>query len=126
MFIKIPRPAKVVARLEPPKLTSGSVLPAKGTRPTITAMLMEASSVIHSVMPAASKEPNISGARRAMSMPRHKMRPKINSVSKTPISPSSSPMTAKMLSVGGTGRPVSLVSDWPRPTPNQPPCTKAS
>ncbi len=71
--MRMPSAASVVTMLEPPKLTKGSALPANGTRPTMTAMLMKASRVIQSVMPAASSEPNISGARRAMTMPRQRM-----------------------------------------------------
>ncbi len=54
--------ASVESRFEPPALTKGRALPAKGSKPTITAMLMEASMTIQKVSPAAITEPSESGA----------------------------------------------------------------
>lgn len=54
---------------EPPALTKGRVMPVTGMRLTTTAMLMKAWAVSQTVMPAASRPPNVSGALRAMRMP---------------------------------------------------------
>lgn len=57
-------------RFEPPALTKGNAFPAKGSSPTMTIMLMPASSPIQITRPVASKVPSISGARRAIKKPR--------------------------------------------------------
>jgi hypothetical protein len=62
-------------KLEPPALMKGRVFPAKGNRPTITAMLMMASIAIQKVSPAATSVPRMSGAFWAIRSPRQMMTP---------------------------------------------------
>ncbi len=54
---------------EPPALMNGSVIPVTGMSATITAMLMNACTVSHVVMPAASSAPKVSGAASATRKP---------------------------------------------------------
>ena len=122
----MPIAARDDTRLEPPELMKGSAFPAKGSNPTITVMLISASRPIQITRPVASRVPSMSGARRAMTKPRQTSSRVQADQQRAPNSPSSSTMTAKMLSVGGTGRPVSLDVALPMPTPNQPPLTMAS
>ena len=67
---RIPTAAKLTSSDEPPALTNGSVMPVIGSSTTTTPMLMKAWSVSQAVMPTASRAPNVSGAARAMRMPR--------------------------------------------------------
>jgi len=113
-------------KLDPPALIKGSASPAKGMRPTITAMLIAAWIPMEMASPEAINVPSMSGARPAMTKPRQIRRPYKMIKTSAPASPSSSTITAKMLSVGGTGKPVSFDSPLPMPTPNQPPLTMAS
>lgn len=66
----MPTAAKLTRSDEPPAETNGSGMPVTGIRPTTTAMLMNAWMVIQAVIPAASSAPNVSGAPRAVRMPR--------------------------------------------------------
>src|SRR3989337_567722 len=126
IFKRIPIAARETIRFEPPALIKGKAFPANGTKPTITAILINASKASQILNPAAINLPNPSGALWEIFRPRH-----INKRYKTtrpdaPKNPVSSPTTAQILSVGGTGKPVSFVLAWPIPTPSQPPLTKAS
>ena len=55
---------------DPPALMNGSGMPVTGTRPTTTPMFTNAWTQIQAVMPIASSAPNVSGAPRAVRMPR--------------------------------------------------------
>lgn len=66
----MPTAAKLMTRLDPPAETNGSGIPVTGMSPTTTAMLMNAWMQIQEVIPAASSAPNVSGAPRAVRMPR--------------------------------------------------------
>ena len=70
MFIRIPIAASETTRFEPPALMKGKALPANGIKPTITDILINASMPIQSASPEANKVPSMSGARRAITMPR--------------------------------------------------------
>ena len=92
----------------------------------MTIMLMPASSPIQITRPVAISVPSMSGARRAITSPRQTI-PAYRRISPiAPSKPSSYTTTAKMLSVGGTGRPVNLDCARPMPTPKTPPLTTAS
>lgn len=54
---------------EPPALMKGRVMPVIGKRATTTPMLMNAWADNQMVIPAASSDPNVSGAARATRMP---------------------------------------------------------
>ncbi len=71
MFSRMPMAARHDTRFDPPELTNGRALPANGSSPTITIMLMLASRPIQITSPAAISVPSMSGARLAISMPRH-------------------------------------------------------
>src|SRR3990172_8309939 len=120
-FIMIPTAATDTIRLEPPALINGSAFPANGSSASITDMLMKASMTNQRLKPATISDPSPSGARRAIPMPRQKIMAYKPTSIVAPITPVSSPTTAKMLSVGGTGRPGNLVLAFPIPTPKQPP-----
>src|SRR5688572_20464256 len=126
MLNKIPNAARVVTKFEPPELINGSALPANGNKPTITAILINASIPIQITKPDASNVPSISGARRAITSPRQTNKPYKPINITAPNQPNSSTTTAKILSVGGTGNPVTFDNELPMPTPNQPPLTMAS
>ena len=70
MDSRIPAAAKLTSSDEPPALMNGSVIPVTGSSATTTAMLMNAWMHSHPVIPAASRAPNVSGAARAILMPR--------------------------------------------------------
>lgn len=57
----IPIPAMVMVKLDPPELMNGRALPAKGINPTITNMLMKASVTNQTLIPPASRAPNLFG-----------------------------------------------------------------
>jgi len=126
MFKIIPTEAKTTIKLDPPELINGRAFPAKGSKPTITNILINASIASQKVSPPHKSSPNPSGALRVIIQPRHKNTIyKITSIP-APNTPVSSPTTAKTLSVCGNGSPFSLVCDLPIPTPSQPPRMKAS
>ena len=95
----MPIPAKVMVKLDPPELMKGRALPAKGINPTITNMLINASVTNHTLIPLASKAPNLSVELRAIRSPRHKRNRNMPITADAPTTPNSSPTTAKMLSV---------------------------
>ena len=109
---------RVDIRFEPPALTNGRALPATGIRPMIMVMLMSASIMIQKVNPAAMTEPSRSGALEAITRPRQSRMPYRPIRHNAPNKPSSSTITAKMLSVAEKGRPINLVVAFPMPTPN--------
>lgn len=65
----MPAAAKLTSSDEPPALMNGRVIPVTGTRATTTAMLMKAWMHSQPVIPAASRAPNVSGARSAVRIP---------------------------------------------------------
>ncbi len=79
-------------------------MPLVGISPSTTLMLTNACTAIIVVRPSATNEPNVSSARSAIRRPRHAIRQKQIRTPVAPMSPSSSPMTAKMKSVCGSGR----------------------
>lgn len=66
---RIPTAAKLTTSDVPPALTNGSVMPVTGISATTTAMLTKAWKHSQIVIPAASRAPNVSGARRAVRRP---------------------------------------------------------
>ena len=64
-----PAAAKLTRSEEPPALMNGSVMPVTGSSATTTATLMNAWKHSQAVMPAASRAPKVSGARRAVRIP---------------------------------------------------------
>ena len=66
----MPTAAKLITSDEPPAETKGSGMPVTGMRPTTTPMLMNAWMQIQAVTPAASSEPNVSGAPSEVRIPR--------------------------------------------------------
>jgi hypothetical protein len=66
---RIPIAAKLMMSDEPPALMKGRVMPVTGKRATTTPMLMNAWRHSQPVMPAASRAPNVSGARRDTRIP---------------------------------------------------------
>ena len=88
----------------PPAEMNGSGMPVTGNSPTTTPMLMNAWMLIQDVMPPASSAPNVSGARRAVRMPRYANARKSTTTTAPPTSPNSSPMMAKMKSFQAFGR----------------------
>jgi len=64
-----PTAAKFTTSDEPPWETNGRVMPVTGIKASTTQMLMIAWKVIQAVMPAASRPPKVSGARRAVLIP---------------------------------------------------------
>ncbi len=79
-------------------------MPFVGISPSTTLMFTNACTAIIVVSPSATNDPNVSSARIAIRRPRHAMRQKQISTPVAPTRPSSSPMTAKMKSVCGSGR----------------------
>jgi hypothetical protein len=110
----------------PPAEMNGSGMPVTGNSPTTTPMLMNAWMLIQDVMPPASSAPNVSGARRAVRMPRYANARNNTMTTAPPTRPNSSPMIAKMKSFEALGRnspPASRLS--PRPAPVMPPSASA-
>ncbi len=96
-----------------------------GSRPTTAPMLMTACPTTHTVAPAAISAPNRSGARSAARVPSTPKATNSPITRKQPISPSSSPMMAKMKSVCALGRKFHLARPAPSPTPVRPPLPSA-
>lgn len=65
----MPAAAKLTISDEPPALMNGSVMPVTGISAITTAMLTNACRHSHAVIPAASRAPNVSGARSAVRIP---------------------------------------------------------
>ena len=83
---------------------NGRVIPVTGSNATTTAMLMNAWRQSQAVMPAASRAPNVSGARIAVRIPaRARTRNRVITAA-APTNPNSSPMIAKMKSFQAFGR----------------------
>ena len=84
-------------------------------------MFINASKAIQVVIPAARQVPKRSGARSEARYPRtaKKRNPAMTRV--VPISPVSSPTMAKMKSVCASGNHPYFSTEWPMPTPKNPP-----
>lgn len=65
----MPTAARLMVSDEPPALMNGRVMPVTGIRATTTPMLMNAWMHSQAVMPAASSDPNVSGAASETRMP---------------------------------------------------------
>ena len=65
----MPIAAKLTTSDVPPALTNGRVIPVTGRSATTTPMLMNAWKHSQIVIPAASRAPKVSGARRAVLIP---------------------------------------------------------
>ena len=104
MLRRTPTPASMMTRLEPPYETNGSGIPVSGATPIAAAMLIAAWPQTSAVIPAASRFAN--GSRQAMASrtPAYAKAVKAINTRVTPTRPSSSPMTAKIMSVCASGR----------------------
>ena len=101
---RTPTAAKLTTSDEPPALMNGSVMPVTGSSATTTPMLMKACRQSHAVIPAASRAPNVSGARSAVRIPDTARIPNRAMTTSAPANPNSSPMIAKMKSFHAFGR----------------------
>jgi len=108
-------------RLEPPYETNGSGIPVSGASPSTAARLIAAWPQMSAVSPAASSFPKGSRQRSAMRKPATAKTPNAAITSADPKRPSSSPMTAKIMSVCASGRYEILPTPSPRPAPVKPP-----
>ena len=91
----MPTATKLTTSDEPPALTNGSVIPVTGMSETTTPMLMNAWTHSHVVMPVASSAPKVSGAATAIRIPRYARSANSPMTTTAPMSPNSSPTTAK-------------------------------
>src|SRR5438067_6620124 len=116
--------------LEPPYETNGSVIPVSGSSRETPPMISSACTVMITVRPVASSVPNVSRDRSAMWKPRAAISPKSSRIAIVPMNPISSPIAAKMKSVGSVPlrRPGSISCGWPspRPVPVRPPDPSAN
>ncbi len=110
---------------EPPAEMSGSGTPSTGSTPSTTAMFTNAWPMIQIMMPPVAMRVKLSRAERMTRT--NAMASTMNSASTTmaPMSPSSSPMIAKMKSLDASGSQFHFVSELPSPTPNTPPAASA-
>ena len=86
-----------------PAETSGSGTPVMGRTPITAPMLTTAWTTIHAVMPVAARRANRSGTRLAIRSPAKASPPYRTVTHSVPMSPSSSPMMAKMKSLVDSG-----------------------
>ncbi len=100
----MPTEASRTRRLEPPYETNGSGIPVSGATPSTAARFTAAWPQTSDVSPAASRFPKGSRQRSATQKPAYAKAPKAAITAVVPISPSSSPMIAKIMSVCGSGR----------------------
>ena len=100
----MPTDASSTTRLEPPYETNGSGIPVSGATPSTAAKLTAACAQTSDVIPAASSFANGSRARSATFSPTKANTAKAAITSVVPISPSSSPMIATIMSVCASGR----------------------
>ena len=121
MLRRTPAEASETTRLEPPYETNGSVIPVNGARPSTAARLMSACPQTSAVMPAARSFPNGSLQRIAIRNPASARTANAQITSVTPMRPSSSPMTAKIMSVCASGRYEIFPTPSPSPAPVTPP-----
>ena len=91
-------------RLEPPYETNGSVIPVTGASPSTAARFVAAWAPMSTVRPVASSEPKRSGHIAAIRSPAQQNAAKAEITPAVPMSPSSSPMTAKIMSLCASGR----------------------
>ncbi len=73
------------------------------------------------VTPAARSFPKVSGARRAIFIPRHKRNAKSEITIRAPRNPVSSARMAKIESPIGSGRKLNFCTLLPKPRPKNPP-----
>jgi len=111
-------------REEPPYEMKGRVMPVIGMRLATTAMFTHAWNASHTVMPVARIAPVASCARSAIRTPRNARTKNSRITVAVPMSPSSSPSTAKIESVYGAGRKPNFSFPAPSPSPNGPPRAK--
>ena len=91
-------------RLEPPELISGSGTPVSGRKPSTAPRFTTAWPVTRQVTPAASSFANGSRARSAIRKPSTAKPANASAVTRMPTRPSSSPITAAIMSDGDSGR----------------------
>ena len=91
-------------RLEPPELISGSGTPVSGRNPSTAPRFTTAWPVTRQVTPAARSFANGSRARSAIRKPRMANAGERERRHQDPTSPSSSPITAAIMSDGDSGR----------------------
>ena len=100
MFIKMPTAAMVMEMDVPPALKKGNGSPVVGKMPT-TPMFRKACTAMLQVMPAASRQPNLSRQFTAMRIPARVKAANSAATAMHPSSPKSSPTMAKMKSLSG-------------------------
>ena len=100
----MPTAAKLMISDEPPAETNGSGMPVSGAIPSTAARLMVACPQTSAVRPAARSFPKGSRQRIAMRKPAKANAAKPQITSAEPTRPSSSPTTAKIMSVCASGR----------------------
>ena len=126
MLQSTPQATRVISSEVPPLLMKGSGIPVVGRTLVTAAMLMKAWMQIQPTIPPASRAPKASGARIEARTPRQPSRKKAVMTARQPMSPSSSPMIAKMKSVWASGSHWNFWIELPSPTPRSPPLPSAS
>ena len=104
MLRRIPTEASSTTRLEPPYETNGSGTPVRGAIASTAARLTAAWPQMSEVIPAATSFPKGSRQRRATEKPAKAKSPNASTTPAVPINPSSSPTTARIMSVCCSGR----------------------
>ncbi len=99
----MPSATRVLSSDDRPADTSGSGTPVMGSTPITAPMLTVASITTQAVMAVAASRANISGTRRAIRSPAKASPPYRAVTHSVPMSPSSSPMVAKMKSLVDSG-----------------------
>ena len=102
-FSITPTRASITTRLEPPELISGSGTPVSGSTPSTAPRLTNAWPATRQVAPATRYLPNGSLQRIAIRKPSTAKAAKASTVTRIPISPSSSPITDAIMSVDASG-----------------------
>ena len=121
MLRRMPTETSATTRLEPPYDTKGSGIPVSGASPITAARLIAAWPHTSTVRPAASRLPKGSLQLSAIRRPKYANAPYAAMTAAAPMSPSSSPMIAKIMSVCASGRKFAFSMLWPRPRPKTPP-----
>jgi hypothetical protein len=125
-FSSTPTRLSITTRLEPPELINGSGTPVSGRKPSTAPKLTIAWPATSVVVPAARYFPKGSLQRRAIRNPSHVNSANASTTARIPTRPSSSPITAPIMSVGASGRNPIFWVPLPTPTPVIPPDPSAS
>lgn len=116
---------QLVTTEEPPWATNGRVIPVSGISASTPPATTKTCSPTSAASPIASNRPNGSRSAIPVRNPRDTSSAYSRNTATSPVSPSSSPMVARMKS-DFAAKPISAECPLPSPAPSSPPQAKAN